>query len=181
MNVGKRIKELRKKKDMTLQELSQKSGVALATLSRMENGKMPGTARSHMNICKALGFSLAELYYEMEDGSKTVESVAGEDRSEHFSNAQKAKLELLVSKTSGKKMLPIAVRIGPGGYTKSERNKHGSEKFIYMMKGALEVDLGKNKYHLKSGDSLYFDATLPHRFRNLSKTEAEAVCVTAFS
>jgi phosphoribosylamine-glycine ligase len=51
---GEIIHGLRKEKKITLLELSEKSGVALATLSRIENGKMTGTLKSHMNICKTL-------------------------------------------------------------------------------------------------------------------------------
>ena len=62
MHVGEIIHKLRKSKKMTLLELSNTSGVALATLSRMENGKMTGTLESHMNICKALEVNLPDLY-----------------------------------------------------------------------------------------------------------------------
>ena len=91
MKIGKRIHQLRKEKDMTLEELSEKSGVALATLSRMENNKMTGTLKSHNSICKALGASIAELYKEAEDESKTVEAVPRGKRTEHFVHAKKAK------------------------------------------------------------------------------------------
>jgi transcriptional regulator with XRE-family HTH domain len=66
INVGKRIRELRKKKGLTLLELSKKSGVALATLSRMETGKMTGTFESHVSISKALDLSLPEFYSELD-------------------------------------------------------------------------------------------------------------------
>ena len=58
MSIGKTIHALRKENKMTLLELADKSGVALATLSRMENAKMTGTLESHMKICDALGIAL---------------------------------------------------------------------------------------------------------------------------
>ena len=61
MKIGKRIRQLRKERNMTLEDLSKKCGVALATLSRMENDKMTGTLDSHNRICKALGASITEL------------------------------------------------------------------------------------------------------------------------
>jgi transcriptional regulator with XRE-family HTH domain len=48
--LGKRIKELRKSKKMTLVEIAKKTGIDQATLSRMENGKMTGTLDSHMRL-----------------------------------------------------------------------------------------------------------------------------------
>ncbi|MFH1552175.1 MAG: XRE family transcriptional regulator [Candidatus Omnitrophota bacterium] len=176
MKIGKRIHELRKEKDMTLEELSKKSGVALATLSRMENNKMTGTLGSHNRICKALGVSIAALYRELEDSSKTVETVPEQERIEHFIHARKVKYELLVTKTHDKKVVPLMMKIDAGGETQKEQNKPGTEKFVYMIAGNLEATIGGRIHTLKRGDSLYFDASLPHTLKNKTKTEAEAIC-----
>jgi transcriptional regulator with XRE-family HTH domain len=177
MKIGKRMHILRKEKDLTLEELSKKSGVALATLSRMENDKMTGTLSSHTRICKALGISIAALYRELEDETKTVEKVPQRKRTEHFIHARKAKYELLVTKTSGKKIMPLIMNIGAGGATQKEQNKPGVEKFIYVLAGTLEASVGGVAYTLKRGDSLYFDASLPHTFKNKLKVNAEAMCI----
>ena len=177
MKIGKRMRELRKEKDMTLEELSQKSGVALATLSRMENNKMPGTLKAHTSICKALNVSIAELYRELEDETKTIETVSKTKRTEHFVHARKAKYELLVTKTLNKKIMPLMIKISGGGETQKEQNKPGVEKFIYMIAGSIETTVGEQTYTLKRGDSLYFDASLPHSLKNKTKAEAEAICI----
>ena len=130
MKIGKRMRELRREKNMTLEDLSEKSGVALATLSRMENNKMTGTLPSHTRICKALGVSLVELYRELEDDAKVIEAVSKKERTEHFVHAKKAKYELLVTKAMNKKIMPLMIKIGHGGETQKEKNKPGVEKFI---------------------------------------------------
>jgi len=66
MNIGAAIRNLRKDQGLTLAELSQISKVALATLSRIETGKMTGTLESHMQIAKAFGLSLPQFYSEVE-------------------------------------------------------------------------------------------------------------------
>ena len=177
MKIGKRMRELRKEKDITLEDLSKKSGVALATLSRMENNKMTGTLPSHTKICKALGVSLVELYRELEDEAKVVEAVSKKRRTEHFVHARKARYELLVTKTLDKKIMPLMIKIGEGGETQKEKNKPGVEKFVYVTAGAIEATVGGEVHSLKHGDSLYFDASLEHSFKNGSKTEAEAICI----
>lgn len=177
MNIGNRIKDLRKAKGITLLELSKKSGVALATLSRMENGKMTGTVNSHQIICKALNTSMADLYRELENNSKTVETVSHAKRVEHFVHSDKAKYELLVSKPEEKSITPLMLKIEAGGQTHKEETKPGIEKFMYLMSGLLEACVGNKTFLLKRGDSLYFDASLPHSFKNTSKTSAEAICV----
>jgi len=177
MKIGKRLRELRKEKHMTLEELSVKSGVALATLSRMENDKMTGTITAHTSICKSLGVSITDLYRELENDSKTVESLQQKERTEHFIHAKKASYELLVPKPHGKKIMPLMLRIGPGGETQREKNGTGVEKFLYMISGTIDAVVGDRKYTLRKGDSLYFDASLPHSIKNVSKAGAEAICV----
>ena len=179
MNIGNSIRRLRKERNMTLDELSEKSGVALATLSRMENNKMTGTLESHNRICKALATSLADLYHEVEDGTKTVEAVPKQKRTEHFIHAKKAMYELLVTKTSDKKIMPLLIKMEAGGETQKEKNKPGVEKFIYMMKGTMDASVGDDVFTLHGGDSLYFDASLPHSFRNKTKTESAAICIVS--
>jgi len=177
IGIGKRIHSLRKEKNMTLEELSKQSGVALATLSRMENGKMPGTLTSHQKICKALGASIGDLYRELEDEVKTVEMVSEKKRTEHFVHAHNAKYELLVTKTLDKKIMPLMIKIAPEGKTQEEKNSPGVEKFVYMLTGTLNVIIGDQPYILNAGDSLYFDASLAHSFSNKTKVDAEAICI----
>lgn len=177
MKIGKRLRGLRKEKGLTLDELSRKSGVALATLSRMENDKMTGTIKAHSSICKALGVSITKLYQELENEQKTVEPLPGEERTEHFVHSNKASYELLVSKAPGKKIMPLMMKLDSGGKTQSEHNKPGVEKFVYVITGTLKAEIGVNNYTLKPGDSLYFDASLPHSFTNGTKTGSEAICI----
>ena len=179
MKIGKRLRQLRKEKNITLEDLSKKSGVALATLSRMENNKMTGTIQSHTSICKSLGVSIAELYQELEDESKVIEPVLRSQRTEHFVHSKKAKYELLVMKAMEKKLMPLMIKMATGGETQEEKNKPGVEKFIYVLTGTIDTTVADQKYSLKKGDSLYFDASLPHTLKNTSKSEAEAICIVS--
>jgi len=179
MKIGKKLRSLRKEKGLTLEELSRKSGVALATLSRMENEKMAGTVEAQNHICEALGTSLAALYGELEALTKTVENVTTEGRIEHRPLSTGAKVELLISRTRGKNILPVMLTLMPGGKTAKERCGRGVEKFVYAMSGNFEAEVGEHTYGMKRGDSLYFDASLPHVFRNKSGAKAEAMCVTS--
>lgn len=170
MHIGESIKTLRKQNDMTLAELSEKSGIALATLSRIENGKMSGTIKAHTAICKSLGVSIAELYKTLEDKNKTVDPIKQELRTEEFRGSSGIKYELLISKVVDKKIMPLLVSLKPSAETKEEKNPREVEKFIYILEGKIEANIGEKNYKLKKGDSLYFDASLPHTFSNPAKT-----------
>lgn len=179
MKIGKMLKELRKNKNITLEDLSKKSGVALATLSRIENDKMPGTIKAHNRICSALGSSLSELYKEIEDSQKTIENISASSRPEYHSNNDGIKYELLAARSIDKKIVPLLLTISKNTETLQEENPQGTEKFLYALSGSFYAYIGKNEYALKEGDSLYFDASLPHRYRNKGRSAATAICVSS--
>lgn len=162
---------------MTLKELSDKSDVAIATLSRMEHNIMTGTLESHMNICKALGVSLADFYREIENDSKTISVIKEKEKHDSFVYAKKSSIEILTTKIMSKKMMPTMLRITREGETHKEEGKPGAEKFIFVLKGSITASIGKEEHLLSEGDSLYFDASLPHLFANTGRSEATALCV----
>ena len=177
MHVGEIIHILRKERKMTLLELSGKSGVALATLSRMENSKMTGTLESHINICKALEMSLPDLYRDLEASAKTVDVQAKKTRTDVFVHHKKATSEMLVPNVLNKKMMPTIIKIAKGGNTHNEETRPGIEKFAYVLDGKVEANIGKERYILGRGDTLYFESSAPHYFRNAGAGVARLICV----
>lgn len=179
MNVGEAIHKLRKEKKMTLLELSVKSGVALATLSRMENGRMTGTLESHIAICKALDVSLTDIYKDLMISSGKVEIEARKAGTGVFVHDKKASSEMLAANSFNKKMVPMMIKIAKGGDTHPEQTKSGIEKFIYVLDGKLEADIGEGKYKLVKGDTLYFESSAPHHFKNTGKAEVRLISVVS--
>jgi len=175
--IGKIIHKLRKDRKMTLVELAQKSGVALATLSRMENGRMTGTLESHMHICEALGIALPELYKNLYPSKKAVDIQTKKSRTDVFIHDKKTSEEMLASKVLNKKMMPVLVKIAKGGRTHKEETKSGIEKFIYVLDGKIEANISKEKYNLGRNDSLYFESNIPHYLKNIGAGDARVVSV----
>ncbi len=178
MHVGISIKKARKEKRMTLLELSQKSGVALATLSRIENGKMTGTLESHMNIAKALDITLLELYRELPASKKTLEVKAGAAKPAVEVHNKKSSSEMLAPNAANKKMMPVMVCVQKESQTHTEETKPGVEKFIYIVDGKAEVHIGKESYNLTKGDTIYFESSVPHYFKNTGPGELQMIAVT---
>ncbi|MBI4974418.1 MAG: helix-turn-helix transcriptional regulator, partial [Candidatus Omnitrophica bacterium] len=167
MHVGEIIRRLRKERKMTLLELSQKSGVALATLSRMENGKMTGTLNSHMRIADTLQINLPDLYKELSLSRKAIEVQTKRARTDVFVHDRSSSSEMLAPKVLNKKMMPILIKINKGGSTHKEETKVGVEKFVYVLDGRIEANIGEEKYNLTRGDTLYFESSLTHHFKNI--------------
>ena len=177
MFIGQKVKELRKAHKMTLSALAQKSGVQLATLSRIENLKMTGTLESHMKIAKALDVALPQLYQEIIKEERKVEVQTPRSLTDVFVHSEKSSYEIMTPKVLAKKMMPMLLKIAPGGATNVEQNPLGSEKFIFVLEGKIRVEIGKETHSLLKHNTLYFDSSLKHRFVNPGKSPARAVCV----
>ena len=175
--LGERIQKLRKARRLTLLEIAKKTRIDMATLSRIENGKMTGTLDSHVQIAEALGVRLPELYEQVIDKVYEAKDEKVRKRIETYSHSSGAVAELLTTGVLQKKMMPIVLKLKIGGHTAAEEYSGITERFIYVTKGALEIHLGKATKTLKQGESLYFDASLPHSFRNPLKSETEALSV----
>lgn len=177
MTIGSRLRTLRKAQRLTLAQLAKASGVALATISRIETGKMTGTLESHLELARALGLTLPEFYAGLEEnGGRKHASVQTKSlRTEVYAHAAgRATLRMLTQDVLQKKMMPVLVEIAPGGRTQPEQAPRGTEKFLYVMDGAVEVTVGEERFALKREETLYLDASAKHALRN---TGARPTCL----
>ena len=182
MLIGKKLKELRKNRKISLTELSKLSGVQIATLSRIENEKMKGTIDSHMQIAKALGVPFTDFYnepYIREESKKEakIEVQTAKSLTDVFVHSEKSAYEILTNNVLNKKMMPILLKIDPEGQTNLEENQAGAEKFVFVLEGKIEIHIGEQVFSLAKNNTLYFDASLLHRFVNTGKTPARVLCV----
>jgi quercetin dioxygenase-like cupin family protein len=179
-NVGERLRLLRTSQKRTLVELATASGVDVATISRIETGKMSGTLESHIRLATALGLKLTELYTGIEElrAKRTATIVPSAQRKDvYVHQAGKSSLALLTTDIMQKKLMPVLVTVEPGGSTQREEAKVGTEKFLYVLDGTLEATVGDEKHLLKRGSSLYLDAAVPHSFKNAGRVTARFVAV----
>lgn len=177
MYIGKKLKELRKSRGLTLVELSKKSGVQVATISRIENLKMTGTLESHMSIAKALGIDVTELYSDVVQTSRTVDVSNGKGQQDVFVHSDKASHEILTTNVLKKKMMPILLSLEGGGSTQIEQGVSGAERFVYVLEGKVEILISETSYSISKGNSIYFDSSLPHQFKNNQTRTARVLSV----
>lgn len=175
--LGERIRSLRKAKRLTIVEMAHSTGIDQATLSRIENGKMTGTLDSHRRIAEVLGLRLPDLYETV-----MVHVAQGQDKKvqqklETFSHSSGAVAELLTTAVLAKKMMPVILKIRPKGHTETEEYPPPSERFVYVVKGAVELRMGQETRILRQGESLYFTGTAPHQLWNRFKSESWVLSV----
>ena len=179
-SIGARLRALRRTQGLTLQQLSRAAGVDIATISRIETGTMTGTLESHMKLATALGAKLTDVYSGIEEArtkdAVTVQPAAGRGEV-YVHDAGKSSLTMLTADILKKKLMPVLMTIEPGGNTQKEEARVGTEQFVYVLEGAVEAQIGESRHELKRGSSLYFDASIPHHFRNPGRSTAKCLSV----
>lgn len=175
--LGERIKTLRKQRKLTLVEVSRRTGVDTATLSRIENGMMTGTVSSHMKIAETLGLTLPDLYKDAIAVSSAPREKAVREKVETFSHSSGAVAELLTQGILQKKMMPVLLRIKRAGRTAEEQFPLGTERFLYVMSGRLALLHEGRTVALREGESFYFNGSLAHSMKNAGPGECRVLSV----
>jgi transcriptional regulator with XRE-family HTH domain len=124
MNIGEKLRRLRKIKEFTLDDISRRSGVGKATLSRIENNITAGTLKTHMKICEALGLSLKDLYEGIHVPRQDITTIDEKSakEAEVFSYDEKTKSIILTKNAQKNNMLPQLLVLEPSGKTHIEQN-----------------------------------------------------------
>ena len=176
LQIGAQIRKIRKTRKVSLTALANASGVQLATLSRMENGKMTGTLQSHFQIAKALGVDIVELYQGIQEESQPE---AIDERVEVLTPPNdKVAVEILSRQPSTKRMLPALIRIEPRSSTATDKSDPGTEMFVFVIEGRATVHIKEQMIDLDRSSSLYFNAALPHSFENTGNVPVKLLSVT---
>lgn len=179
--VGQRVRSLRKKRGLTLQQVSDRAGLAVSTLSKIERGLLAPAYDKFSKIAAALSVEINALYADdggrFEEGGFLVARV-GE------STLQKNDLytyELLFAESHGKTMLPALCNLKPlEEMNVSEHVRHPGQEFVYVLEGKLELHLdGKLPVILGVGDSAYFDSNRGHVYASATADGARVLLMHA--
>ena len=180
MEIGKVIKELRTNVKMTQADLAKKSGVDFTTISKIEKGSRPGSISSHRKIANALGITLVELYKDLDRPSRPAVEVSspGKHKADIFYYDKKAVSQILLERILGHKMMPEILLLEKNGETHLEQKPFGTEQFIFILEGSLEIKIGEATHQLRKDESIYFEASLPHLIKNISEKTTRALRMT---
>lgn len=179
--LGEKLAALREQKDLSLRDVETQTGVNRTIINRIELGKMPGTVESHAKLARCYGVTLAQLYEGLEPEAPapaTVQTAAG--RLEHYRNPGLGfSVQPLTTDVLRRHMMPVYVLLAPGGHTPQEQHKAGTEKFLCVVEGSVEVTVGEATQTLQKDDTLYFDASLPHVVKNVGTVPARCFQVSS--
>ncbi len=178
INVGKRIKSIRKRKNLTLQEVSQNSGMSATAISAIERNVSSPTVNTLAAIGRALGESLSSLLGETE-----IEYVVtrASNRERLATEIQEVEFQGLASGVPGQRFHPKLCILKPGGNSGEDFVNHQGDDFFFVIRGALEMEIGGTSVRLEEGDTLYVRGNTAFRWRNASDREGTEILVVSAS
>jgi len=175
--VGSRVRDLRGSKGLSLRDLAQLSSVSAPMLSQVERGDTSPTLAVAQKIASGLGLTLSQLL-RLDEGPHVV-VVRARDR--RTTRRDGHRFDELTPPLPGQRasVSEHVLRAGAstGGPGDPPIHEPGSRETTVVLHGRLVLEIDDDTYELAAGDSVTFDADLPHRFRNPGKTETRFLAV----
>src|SRR2546430_13821101 len=162
---GQRFRRLRAKRGLSLAQVAKATGVSVGFLSALERGQMRSSVETLRRIARFYGTNILSLFETAGDNPRLVRP----NQRKVLETTPDVRMELLAWGNTA--MEPHLFRIKPGGGS-GESYSHEGEEFLHVLRGHFDISLdGKEHYHLKPGDSLYFESSTPHRWKNPGQTD----------
>lgn len=174
VDVGRRLKGLRERGNLSLRALSRETGIAVSFLSSVERGRNNVSVAKLKKILDRLGVTLGDFFSQ--DPQPRAKVVYRRHELVEISGQKKGvSFREVAAGRPGRALQFLIERYAAGADTGAEGYRHPADEAGVVLKGTLELTLDGDVYLLKPGDSYYFDSSRPHRFRNVGKGIAEAV------
>lgn len=175
IDVGSKIKTIRKKKNMSIASLASQSGISAGMISQIENRKVVPSITVMWKIAKTLGVNIGYFFDETIDQLPNP-VVRKDERKKILIGKSKCLYEMLTPDLNRKiEYLLITLE------AKSEKTRdfvnHEGEECGYVIQGVLKVHLQDTVYDLYEGDSISFNSNIPHYFENAG----EGKCISIWA
>jgi DNA-binding transcriptional MerR regulator/quercetin dioxygenase-like cupin family protein len=162
---GQRFRRLRTSRGLSLAQVARATRVSVGFLSALERGQMRSSIATLRRIARFYRTNILSLFETAGDNPRLVRP----DQRKILETTPDVRMELLA--WGNTVMEPHLFRIKPGGGS-GESYSHEGEEFLHVLRGNFEIWLDtREHYHLKPGDSLYFESSTPHRWKNPGRTE----------
>ena len=181
IKLGERLKDIRKALGLTLEEASQKTGLARSTLSKIENEQISPTFQAMQKLTSGLQIDIPQLFTTPKQVTATGrrDITRNEEGKAHPTSTYEH--ELLATQLTNKKMMPFKSQVRSRDFSDySSWIRHDGEEFLLVLSG--EISFFSEFYepvNLQQGDSVYYDANMGHMLISTSEEDALILWVTA--
>jgi transcriptional regulator with XRE-family HTH domain len=174
-----RVRELRRKKAWTLEEMSAACGVSRSMLSEIERGRANPTLAVAYRIALAFGMSLGDLV-EIPDSVRRIDVIRADDQTYHFRSDRNCRIRTLSPLPLEKAVEFYEVVLRPGGALTSAPHFKGARELMTVQRGTVRVCSGEEMAELKVGDSAHYPADVAHSIKNLGQDDAIVYIVATY-
>lgn len=182
VQITTKLKDVRKEKNITLQELAEAAGVTKGMLSQVENNRTIPSLTVFLNIIKSLKIDINDFFQDFNtgQGSKVIFK-----KKEHYQPFEKENTvgfhyQRILSSTVDEYHIDfVLLTLMPNAQRAFVQTD--AFEFKYMLKGKVEYTIGEEVFVMEAGDSIYFDATEPHNPKNIGEGEAQLLVLYIFN
>ena len=170
--IGEKIRDLRNRNGLTQQELADRTELTKGFISQLERGQVSASVVTLFDLIEFLGTTPADFFREQEEQIVFSE----EEFFEKIDDAGNS-IQWVVPSAQKYQMEPLLVVIRP--HSQLEEDKpHNGEEFGFLLSGRLNLHLGEKIYHVKAGESFYYQAAQVHFLENPGSRPAKLLWIS---
>lgn len=173
--VGKKLKSIRLKNDLTIQELAARSRVSSNMISRIERGLTIPSVEILMKLAGVFDKSINYFVEEVTTTHEVVHTSPGARDKTVYDDEYNMHTESFTSGLRDPQFSSFFCTVQKGGTSGEQNMYHPGDELIYVLDGCLQVTIAGETHILNSGDSLSFKSHLPHRWDNIGDDDAKVI------
>ncbi len=173
--VGKKLKTIRLKNDLTIQELADRSRVSSNMISRVERGLTIPSVEILMKLAGVFDKSINYFVEEVTTTHEIVFSCPGKRDKTVYDDEYNMHTESFTSGLRDPQFTSFFCTVQKGGTSGEQNMYHPGDELIFLLEGRLQVIIAGESHVLNAGDSLSFKSHLPHRWDNIGEAEAKVI------
>ncbi|WP_372884385.1 helix-turn-helix domain-containing protein [Shimia sp.] len=183
LDLGLRVRELRKARNWTLEQAASQAGLARSTLSKIENGQMSPTYDALKKVAVGLEISVPQLFTPPQKGQVNGRMSVVKDGEGVRQATVTYEHELLAETLTKKTMLPYRARVRARAMEEFDGwVRHDGEEFLYVLTGVIRLYTEfYEPVEMRRGDSAYYDGTMGHNVVSVSQEDAMILWVTSLA
>ena len=170
--IGPRIRQLRERREYTLETLAKQSGCSVEMIAALEAGDLVPSLTPLLRLARGLGVRLGTLLDDQTLDGPAIVRHGDAGTAIHFSgndpSRKRSTLDFhpLAPHKAARNMEPFLIDVHPAT-GEVALNEHEGEEFIYVLSGRIEIRYGKDTHQLDAGDSIYYESAVPHHVQAL--------------
>lgn len=177
MDVGNRLRAVRKSVGFSQRELAKRAGVTNSTISMIEKNSVSPSVSSLKKVLSGIPMSLME-FFDSDDSAKLEVPVVYKAEDFLDSSVNEIEWKLLGKSFPNRQMSFLVEKLPSGSDTGADMYMHDGEEAGYVLSGKFELTVDGAVYLLEAGQGYYFDSRKEHRFRNPFDQECRIVSCT---